>query len=100
MIAAPPLHVRRFGLAFAVFAQLHAASSAPPNAGNATVDGPALVREWTPAKYPAEALGEKMRGRATVRIIVDEQGHVTKARVVSAGDPRFGEAALAAVQTW
>jgi TonB family protein len=93
------MHVRLLALALGAFAQLPAASPAPANTANA-VDAPAFVREWTPAKYPPEALREKIRGRATVRIIVDAHGGVTEARVLSAGDPRFGEAALTAVRTW
>ena len=114
MSAAPWRYFRRFALALAVSAPLHAVAAAAPavsasakaaaapgvNANTSAVDGPALIREWTPAKYPPEALREKIRGRAIVRVIVDENGGVTKARVIAAGDPRFGEAALAAVQTW
>lgn len=101
MSAGPLMPLRALVLALAVLAPLRAAAPAQPKAGNVNaVDGPAHVREWTPAKYPPEALREKIRGRAMVRIIVDENGRVTKARVVSAGDPRFGEAALAAVQAW
>src|SRR6185436_6790928 len=34
------------------------------------------------------------------RIIVDEAGLVTTARVLQAGDPRLGDAALASVKAW
>lgn len=99
MTARPPLCRGWVAVALATLAPLYAASPVQPNAVNA-VDGPALVREWMPAKYPPDALREKVRGRATVRIVVDENGRVTQARVLSAADPRLGEAALAAVQTW
>lgn len=76
------------------------AATPPPVDNSLLADGPAMVREWTPATFPPEALNEKIRGRALVRIIVDENGRVTKARVTTATDPRLGEAAQAAVQTW
>jgi TonB family protein len=69
-------------------------------AANALADGPAMVREWKPPVYPADALKEKVGGRITTRIIVDENGAVTSARVLQTNDPRLGEAALASVKAW
>lgn len=67
---------------------------------NALVDGPPLVQTWTPPVYPPEALAEKAGGKVTVRIVVDENGHVTSARSLQTSDPRLGEAAVAAVKQW
>lgn len=77
-----------------------AAASPPAHPENALVDGPALVKEWFAPVYPPDALKEKIGGRTVVRIIVDETGKITAARVLRAADPRLGEAALAAVKTW
>lgn len=78
------------------------AAVAPPSAhpDNSLVDGAAIVASWTPPVYPPDALREKIGGRTVVRIIVDESGAITAARILTAADPRLGEAALAAVKTW
>lgn len=84
---------------------LHAKEKVPPAPASAAnknllVDGPAFVRDWMPPVYPADALKEKIGGRAVVRMIVDENGQVTAARVLEASDPRLGEAAVSAVKKW
>lgn len=76
---------------------------APAKGASATevmAESSALLREWTPPVYPADALKEKVGGRVTIRIIVDENGVVTSSRVLKTNDPRLGDAALAAVKTW
>ena len=72
----------------------------PPHPDNSHVDGSALVVSWNPPVYPPDALKEKVGGRTTIRIIVDEKGAITAARILKANDARLGEAALAAVKTW
>ncbi len=79
---------------------LSAAQAPAPPFDNSLVDGPVLVNSWGAPVYPAEALKEKVGGRTVIRLIVDERGAITAARVLKADDPRLGEAALAAVKTW
>lgn len=77
-----------------------AAEKSPRPDNSLLADGPPFVRDWVPAVYPPEARREKIGGRAVVRAVVDETGRVTTARVLTAPDPRLGEAALTAVKTW
>lgn len=77
-----------------------AAQNAAPVFDNSLVDGPALVKTWAPPVYPADALREQVGGGTVIRIVVDETGALTAARVLRASDPRLGDAALAAVKGW
>ena len=52
-----------------------------------------------PPDYPAEASAENVQGAVTVRAVVDPEGHVIYARVVS-GPTLLRDAALEAVQKW
>lgn len=72
------------------------ASSSPPT----VVDSAALVRKWTPPVYPAETLRAKIGGSVMTRVVVDEVGNVIAARVLTAADPKLGEAAVTAVKLW
>lgn len=76
------------------------ATSARPASSALIIDGAALVRQWNPPVYPADALKAKIGGRVVTRVVVDEAGNVIAARVLKADDPRLGEAAVAAVKTW
>jgi TonB family protein len=76
------------------------AQTPPQKFDNSLVDGPAMVKTWAPPVYPAEALRENVGGIAVIRIVVDETGALTAARVLRAGDQRLGEAALVAVKAW
>src|ERR1041384_1146423 len=87
-----------FGWASVLAAQGQAPAPAP--AANVLAESHATLREWKPPVYPVEALKEKIGGLVVVRIIVDESGAITTARVLQAKDPRLGDAALAAVKTW
>src|SRR5260221_92779 len=69
-------------------------------AAGLTVNGAALLRIWAPPAYPPDAVKERMGGEASIRMVVDEKGIVTLARVLDATDPRLGEAALAAARKW
>jgi TonB family protein len=50
--------------------------------------------------YPAELTGQKVSGSATVRCHVDPDGKLVDAQMVTATNPAFGAAALAAVRQW
>lgn len=84
----------------AVTGTLFAAAPQPQTNEKLLVNGPALLREWTPPIYPAEALKAKQSGMVNVRLIVDESGHVPTARALEDSDSAFIDAALAAVKTW
>lgn len=84
-----------------VFAALAAAeSSAPAERKEILAEREPLVRSWKPADFPAALPATVTTGKATLRIVVDEHGAVTAARVLSASDPAFGEAALVALKGW
>jgi TonB family protein len=76
----------------------HAADNAAPGAGD-TVSAP-LLNAWVAPVYPPKALAERMPGRIRVRFIVDEQGAVTKARVLESSNEMFDEAAVQAILQW
>jgi TonB family protein len=95
------------GMAVGLGPVVHAAEKAPAVAPAPSVptkvllvDGPAVVKDWVSAAYPADALKEKIAGRVVTRVIVDESGNVTAARVLTGVDPRLDAAALAAVKSW
>jgi len=49
-------------------------------------------------KYPQEAKDKRIEGKVVVKFVIDEQGHVTDARVVSKNaDPLLAQAAIEAV---
>lgn len=54
----------------------------------------------TPPRYPAELRASGIMGESLVSFIVDLDGTVSDAVVVSATDERFSEAALKAVVQW
>ncbi|MBC7369797.1 MAG: TonB family protein [Undibacterium sp.] len=91
--------LRRLFWSLLLIAAGRAQAPVPPF-DNSLVDGPVLVNSWGAPVYPADALREKIGGRTVIRLIVDERGAITAARVLKADDPRLGEAALAAVKTW
>lgn len=64
------------------------------------VDGPAFLRSWCPPVYPADALKNGVGGRVVMRLIVDENGNVSSARVLEATKSDFAEAALGAARKW
>ena len=84
----------------AVNSPLFAAAPQPPAEEKLKVDGPALLREWTPPIYPEAALKARQSGMVNVRLIVDETGHVTTAHALDDSDTAFVEVALAAVKSW
>lgn len=97
----------RGALATAIFLSLsgalapsHAADPTPAAAAALVVDGPALLREWTPPPYPEAARQAKKEGRVMVDLVIDEHGAVTQAEAADTNDPLFVAAALAAVRTW
>jgi len=64
------------------------------------VEGSPLLRTWKPPVYPAEVLAQKVEGNVRVRFIVDAQGAVSSARVLTSADPRLDATALATVKGW
>lgn len=61
-------------------------------------DTPPRLTGSVRAVYPYAMLTDGREGKATIRYIVDEEGHVSTATVTSATDPAFGLALLAAVE--
>lgn len=59
---------------------------------------PVLVNQVSPV-YPAAAKLQRVQGIVAVRILIDKEGRVKKAEVVS-GDPLLTQAALDAVRQW
>jgi TonB family protein len=92
-------HVFVYVLQLALISAALAADPAP-SAIDAPVYGPPLLRTWAPPEYPPAALKERVGGLAVIRLIVNEKGVVSTARVLDASDPRLGAAALAAARTW
>ena len=88
------------GLGFAGAGPAVAAEAAAPQQEQIVADGLALLRDWVPPVYPAEALTAKRSGMVNVRLIVDETGKVTAARALEDSDEEFVEPALAAVRAW
>jgi len=63
-----------------------------------TVSKGMLVRQVTP-KYPTEAQAKHVRGTVVVSIVIDKQGNVADARVVS-GPAELISASIDAVRQW
>ena len=72
-----------------VFDRIREVKNAPPQ----PFVGPA-------PEYPRELLRKKVAGSASVRFDLDARGRVLDPVVVSASQPEFGEAALAAIKDW
>jgi TonB family protein len=68
-----------------------------PNGGSFS-EPPVLVNQVSPV-YPAAAKLQRVQGIVAVRILIDKEGRVKKAEVVS-GDPLLIQAALDAVRQW
>lgn len=51
-------------------------------------------------EHPPELFARKVSGEAQIECLVDAAGKVSEAKVLSASQPEFGEAALAAVKQW
>jgi TonB family protein len=76
-------------------------SSAPtPSAATPPPDSTVLVatKKIKPA-YPPAAVPEKLQGQVIVRIVVDEDGDVENAEVIS-GNPVLADAAVDAAKQW
>ncbi|HUR58897.1 MAG TPA: TonB family protein [Opitutaceae bacterium] len=103
------LHSRRSLVPLGAFCFASAALFAAPAkpAGPATpatppaklaVTGPATILEWSPAVAPGGARSDQ-NAVVTVRIIVDETGAISAARVLD-GSGAQGKAALEAIRKW
>jgi TonB family protein len=90
-------------IAFAAVVGSPAAENAEqPNATAAPVlpDSEPSIKTRVAPEFPATLPSTVTQGSAVTRIIVDDHGAITAARVLKASDPAFGEAALAAVKQW
>lgn len=79
-----------------------AASPAPPATaptGNLAINSAATIQEWAPAVPPPGWPADRS-GTATVRIVVDETGAISAARVLDESMPALGRAAVTAVKGW
>jgi TonB family protein len=85
--------------ALALFAAVLPAKT-PVGALAEGASGEALVSAWTPPVYPPALQAARVEGKVKVRFIVEANGAVTGVRAVSATDPRFETAAVAAVRRW
>ena len=84
-----------------LFSSVSLVPAEPPAPSRLTeVDSEAIVVEWTPPEYPADAKAAKIEGQSVVQFVVDESGHVTSAEAVRSTDPRFAAPAVAAVRKW
>lgn len=63
-------------------------------------DSPPMLLSAAAPKYPAAALRAGQTGQASVIFYIDESGSVLDAEIESATSAEFGQAALAAVQSW
>jgi TonB family protein len=64
-----------------------------------TDEGPSL-KTWAPAYFPPAFAKEKHSVRVEVRLVVDQKGQVTQAKVLTPADPRLEQAALAEIKKW
>ncbi len=71
-----------------------------PPADTATEVTPAALKTHPDPVYPAEAIRDRAEGSVGLELTVDEEGHVSEARVTTAAGHGFDAAALAAVKTW
>jgi TonB family protein len=74
--------------------------NSPQQSGAATKSEPALkLLKAPPASFPKEALKEDVVGKVELSLVVDAEGHVSNATIVS-GPPEFYQAALDSVKQW
>src|SRR5262245_22544987 len=83
---------------FFVVNDAHAQDSPPALDAGADALTPPVLRSQEEAVYPEDALRNRVEGNVGLELTVDEEGHVTEARVTSAAGRGFDEAALAAVR--
>ena len=81
------------------FAQDPTAGSIPPSSDATAVTAPTLKTHPT-AKYPEQALHDRIEGTVGLELTIGEDGKVTTARITQPAGHGFDEAALAAVKTW
>ncbi|HEX7707876.1 MAG TPA: energy transducer TonB [Thermoanaerobaculia bacterium] len=65
----------------------------------AEVNAPVLVLKVEPT-YPVVMMRTRMAATVVVRCVIDRNGHVRDAQIVSAAMPPFNDAVLAAVSKW
>ncbi len=86
------------------FSALRGAEVPSPSGANAPAsalpDSEPSIKSWAAPGFPPSLPPTVRTGSAVARIIVDDKGAITAARVLKASDPAFGDAAVAAVKQW
>jgi len=85
-------------LACAAAMSARAQTGATAESGKELVDGDPLISHWVAPEYPAELKAQKVQGRVTVQMVIDETGKMSNLRVTKSTDPRFNDAVLKALQ--
>ncbi|HEY4156511.1 MAG TPA: TonB-dependent receptor [Polyangiaceae bacterium] len=78
------------------------AAALPPSdaPGPQPIVVPPKLKEHVDPSYPPEALRERLSGSVQLELTVDEDGHVSDARVLHPAGHGFDDAALIAVKNW
>lgn len=63
-------------------------------------DHPPVLKAFSEPVYPRALLQAGTKGEAAVRIVLDETGRVMAGEVLQTSDPAFGDALLAAAESW
>lgn len=58
-----------------------------------------LLKKRVPAEYPQDAKDKQIEGSVILKVIVDKQGNVSDAELLS-GEPALAPAAIEAVKQW
>jgi TonB family protein len=101
--ATSPLRARftRFEMTTAADAIAREAGSEPAKPGGPLTDfdSPPRVRKQVKPEYPREAFEARIQGTVLVEALIDEKGHIAKARVIQSV-PGLDEAALDVARKW
>jgi TonB family protein len=73
------------------------AQSSAGGGSGVLVDGDPVVTTWVVPEYPPEMKAEKVQGRVTVQMIIDQTGKMSGLKVTKSSDPRFNDAVLKAL---
>ena len=88
-------------LAFCLSPAAQAQAKDPPQPPDATTksESPLKLLKAPVALFPEEALKKNIVGKVELSLVVDAEGHVSDAKIVS-GPPEFYQAALDSVKQW
>jgi TonB family protein len=64
------------------------------------VEGAPYLKTWMAPALDTSLKRSEISGFARVRVVVDETGHVAKARILDESDSRLAEASIAAARQW